>query len=177
MKNTIICLLSLVTILILTACGGNSSHQPDPEEAPDASAVNGETPADTRITVPSESPIVIPLEAVIYTDNEEALELFLDEMQWNMPDLLQQEVYLVGEEINIDFWFSEAAGEAQMDAARSFAITTFVLRQTHFLGASPYQSLILAHEDVTWTTVSCKVYRGSELIYHDRYDEHDQLIR
>lgn len=120
------------------------------------------------------SPITIPREATVYTDDQ-AVELFQDVGQWGMPDLLQQEAYLVGDEMNIDFWFSKSAGDNQIDAARSFAITAFVLRYPNFLGTSPYQDLIV-NEDVTWKTVSCKVYRGRELLYHERYDEQYQLI-
>jgi len=126
-------------------------------------------------TVMDDSPIVIPAHAVVYTDEQE-MELFLDEMQWNMPDLLQQEVYLAGDEINIDFWFSEAAGFNQIDGARSFAITAFVIKHAYPLGLSPYDWLLI-DSDVMWKTVSCKVYQGPDLLYHDCYDEHGLLIR
>jgi hypothetical protein len=132
------------------------------------------------VTVPQGSPLEIPAEAIVYTDayNNEptAMELFLDEMQWGMPDLLQQELYLAGDEINMDFWFSKSASPSQMDGARSFAITALVLRHAHALGASPYQELVNDME-ITWKTVSCKVYRGRKLLYHDRYDENHRLIK
>ncbi|MCL1905970.1 MAG: hypothetical protein FWG06_03060 [Clostridiales bacterium] len=127
------------------------------------------------VTATAESPIIIPAEAVIYTDKQE-MDLFLDEMQWGMPDLLQQEVYLTGDEMNIDFWFSETAGKNQIDGARSFAINAFVMRYAQLLGPSPYMNL-LNDNSVTWKTVSCKVYRGRKLLYHERYDERHQLIR
>ena len=119
------------------------------------------------------SPIIVPERATVFTE-QNAMELFKSE--WSLVDLLQNTVYLAGEEINIDYWFSEKADINQIHMSRSIVIYGFVLRHIRRYGPFPYGDLI-ANRSVTWETVSCRVYRGNELLFHDRYDKDKQLIR
>lgn len=119
------------------------------------------------------SPIVIPENATRYFDKN-AMELF--QTEWKMKDLLQNTVYIAGDEINVDYWFSEGADAAQIDKARSIVILAFVLRHSRNYVPFPYQALV-SNMAITWETVSCRVFRGEELIVHERYDDKHQLIR
>ena len=119
------------------------------------------------------SPIIVPEKAVTYTDRN-ATAIFLSD--WGMKDLLQNTVYQDGDEINIDYWFSEEVDVYQIDKARSVAIWVFVLRHPRNYGPFPYQN-IASNRAIEWKTVSCRVYRGEELLHHERYDEKWQRIR
>lgn len=116
-------------------------------------------------------------EAVYYTD-EKAAELFADENQYAMTGLERHEVYLLGKELNADFYFAEnvAVDDAQIDNARSFVLTAFALRHPSAAEESPYSALI-ANQQVQWASVSCRVYIGQALMYHDRYDGSGRLVK
>ncbi|WP_313345905.1 hypothetical protein [Sedimentibacter sp.] len=51
-----------------------------------------------------------------------------DEKQYAMTDLILQEVYLIDQELNVDFWFKKNTAQNQIDNAHSFVIIKFVLR-------------------------------------------------
>ncbi len=120
--------------------------------------------------------IAIPQNAVVYTD-EESVAMLRDEGQYAMTDLVRQEVYLVDGELNVDFWFDEGVKQNQIDSARSFVITRFVLRsgQGAFLGAGPYTDII-KNKEITWKTVSCRIYTGDEQVSYEAYNDKGQLI-
>ena len=105
---------------------------------------------------------------------ESAAVLFLEE--WSMHDLLQHDVYLIDSEMNVDFWFSEAADVHQLDRARNFSVRTFLLRQPYTMGRSPYDRLA-RNLGISWETVSIRIFLDGELLHHDRYDENLNLIR
>ena len=107
--------------------------------------------------------------AVVYTD-ESAARQFSEEEQWGMLDLLQHEVYLLDDEININFWFGEMANNYQVDRARNFVIRTFVLRRPYTMAPQPYDRMA-RNMAIRWDTVSSKVYLDGDLLFHDRYDE------
>ena len=109
----------------------------------------------------------------IFTE-ESAARLFLDE--WGLHDLMQHDVYLIDNEMNVDFWFSEAADVYQVDSARNFSIRNFLLRQPYTMGRTPYDRLA-RNLRISWETTSFRIFLGGELIYHDRYDENLNPVR
>lgn len=120
---------------------------------------------------------VIPQNAVVYTDDE-SVEMLKSESYYSLKDLTRQEVYIIDEELNADFWFSENAAEHQLDSARSFALTRFALKSGKgaFMGPGPYAE-ILGDKSASWNKVNCRVYVDGELVYHDIYNEKGQLIK
>lgn len=120
---------------------------------------------------------VIPQDAVVYTD-EESIEMLKSETYYSLKDMERQEVYIVGEELNADFWFNENATEHQLDNARSFSLTRFALKSGKgtFLGPGPYGE-ILFDKTASWNRVDCRIYVGDKLVYHDAYNEKGQLIK
>ena len=112
---------------------------------------------------------------IVYTDESAAIQ-FAEEEAWGMLDLLEHEVYLLDGEININFWFSEAATNVQVDRARSFVIRTFLLRRPFQLGRQPYDRLV-RNMNINWNTLSSKIFLDGELVHHDRYDENLDPIK
>ncbi len=101
--------------------------------------------------------------------------MFVDKRQWNMPQLQEHELYLLDERLYVEFLFEKNADEGQIDRARSFSLTTFVLSSIQILGEYPYSELMMNREKkregfVDWQAVTCHIYSGDELIYEDIYD-------
>lgn len=123
-----------------------------------------------------EPTIDIPKDAIIYTDDE-SFAMLKDEKQYAMTNLILQEVYLAGEVLNVYFCFEENVDKNQIEKARSFVITRFVLRSGEgaFLGTGPYIDII-KDKDIIWNFVNCWIYSGDELVYYEVYNEKGQVI-
>ena len=114
--------------------------------------------------------------AVYYTD-ERAQEMFVDERNYSLTNLKGHEVYLIDKTIHIDFYFSKNATFHQIDKARSFAITTFILKHSMAMGESPYMVFTIGENRNIWEKVSCRVYINDKLYIEENYDEKGVLIK
>jgi len=114
--------------------------------------------------------------AVYYTD-ERAQEMFVDERNYSLTNLKGHEVYLIDNTIHLDFYFDKNATFHQIDKARSFAITAFILKQSSFYGESPYMILNNGENRDKWEKVSCRVYINDKLSIEENYDEKGLLIK
>jgi len=114
--------------------------------------------------------------AKYYTD-ERAQEMFVDERYYSLTNLKGHEVYLIDNTIHIDFYFDKNATIHQIDNARSFAITTFILKHSMAMGESPYMVFTIGENRNIWEKVSCKVYINDKLSIEEDYDEKGLLIK
>lgn len=114
--------------------------------------------------------------AVYYTD-ERAQAMFVDERNYSLTNLKGHEVYLIDDTMHIDFYFDKNATFHQIDKARSFAITAFILKQSSFYGESPYMMLNNGENRDKWEKVSCKVYINDKLNIEENYNEKGLLIK
>jgi len=114
--------------------------------------------------------------AVYYTD-ERAQEMFMDERNYSLTNLKGHEVYLIDNTIHIDFYFDKNATFHQIDKARSFAITTFILKHSMAMGESPYMVFTVGENRNIWERVSCRVYINDKLSIEENYDEKGLLMK
>jgi len=112
-----------------------------------------------------------------YFTDARAQEMFTDKGIYNLTSLKGHEVYLIDKTMNIDFYYGKDATSSQIDISRSFALTTFVLKQSLFLGESPYMVLNNMENRDKWEKVSCKIYVNDKLKNEDNYDEKGILIK
>ncbi len=115
-----------------------------------------------------------PENAQVLTDSR-AVELFRDPRQWNMPQLLDHQLYLLDGRLYAEFLFDKAADADQIDRARSYSLRSFVLTDAYILGEYPYGELIIgqakqAADATTWEAVTCRVYNEKKLLYGDVFD-------
>lgn len=114
--------------------------------------------------------------AVYYTD-ERAQEMFIDERYYSMVNLKGHELYIHEDILNIDFYFDKDVTEHQIDKARSFALTTFILRHSSPYGESPYGELNTSNRnDIKWNYVLCRIYVNDKLKTEEKYDAKGILI-
>jgi hypothetical protein len=145
LRLALLLLLCLVPVCLLTACGQEKARLQPPEEAQ------------------------------VLTD-QRAVELFMDPRHLNLSQLLEHQLYLVDGGLFAEFLFAEEATEDQLDRARSFCLSAFVLTDSYVLVEQPYLDLLLGQAKrtpgaPTWDTVTCRVYRGEELVCEDVYDK------
>ena len=100
----------------------------------------------------------------------------MDVRQWNLPQLLQQEVYLLDQRLYAEFLFAPDTDFSQLDRARSFCLTTFVLGEVQILGEYPYSQLVLdkqrgATGSADWQAFTCRIYSDGKLLYEDIHDK------
>lgn len=114
--------------------------------------------------------------ATYFTD-ERAQKMFIDESTYILTNLKGHEVYLVDKTMHIDFYFNKDVTKGQIDKARSFALGTFVLKHSLFLGESPYMILNGKENRDKWKMVSCRIYVNDKLNIEENYDEKGILVK
>lgn len=106
----------------------------------------------------------------INLSEEDATEMF--QTMYGMTNLTDQRVILLDNTIYIEFFFSKNARESEIDSARSFALTAFVLQKISPYGEIPYMSLVdQSSKKINWVNTICNVYQRNELIYYEKYNE------
>ena len=115
----------------------------------------------------------VPAGALALTDPEESTELLTDVRQWNLPQLEQHVVFLQDDCLTVQFAFSKDADASQLDRARSFVLSSFVLGDRDILGPYPYGDVIDARYkgELDWNSVNCQVWQGPDLVYEDVHDQ------
>ncbi len=105
----------------------------------------------------------------INLSEEDATEMF--QTMYGMTNLTNQRVILLDNTIYIEFFFSKNATDSEIDSARSFALTTFVLQKISPYGEIPYMSLVdQSSKKINWVNTICNIYKSSELIYYEKYN-------
>ena len=115
----------------------------------------------------------IPAGALALTDTGESTELLTDARQWNLSQLEQHQVYLQDGQLYVDWVFPKKAAADQIDRARAFVQTSFVLGYQQILGPYPYRDVIEGYYggELEWTGVTCRLWQGGKLAFEDVYDK------
>lgn len=116
------------------------------------------------------------IENAIYYTDKRAQELFIEDGNYSFINLKEHEVYKVDDTLHIDFYFDNEVTKNQLDNARLFALSTFVLRYSSPSEESPYMIFNSADSAVQWVTVTCRIYVDDKLNSEDKYDENGQVL-
>jgi len=100
---------------------------------------------------------------------EQSTEMF--KYMYGMSNLNHQNIYLLRNELYIEFYFDKTATESEIDSARSFALVTFALGKSSPYGEFPYMSLVdKAHKQISWDKTICTIYKNNKKIWYEKYN-------
>jgi len=92
------------------------------------------------------------------------------QQMYGMPNLQNQNVYILDNTLYVDFYFSKEATDSEIDSARSFALMTFVLEKSSPWGEIPYMSLVdKGQKEVYWEQTVCDIYKKNKKIWYEKY--------
>lgn len=117
-------------------------------------------------TVPQQLAVTLQNDAEVLTETA-AEELFTAPDYYAMPLLTKHEVVANENSLIAQFYFEKTASLAEINNARSFVITKFVLWQQSKLGGAPYDELV--KRQAKPETIFCEIFLGDQLLLQDQY--------
>lgn len=111
------------------------------------------------------------IDGATYFTNEEDFVIFQDEAYTNLSKLVRHEVYILNDEMNVEFYFKKNTPKDEVDRAVAAATNLFVLRVNSPFIRTPYQELNLGETKLEWNKTLIRAYEGKELIEEQHFEK------